>query len=382
VSLFIMSLLSKPMAVTLPFVFLLLDYWPLKRSCTLKRHALEIIPLLGLSSLTGALTIMAQSASGSVINLNNAPLVFRVNNSLVSYATYLWKTVCPIFLSVYYPHPFLGNVGIPIWKLAGAIALLGSISYLAFRQRRERPFLVVGWLWYLGTLVPAIGLVQVGGQAMADRYTYLPLIGIFIMMTWGVPSWLENLRPRRIVLKTSLIVLFMGLTLMAWIQASYWRDRVTLLTHSLAVTPNNWFVMNALGNVFLENGQYQEAIRSCEESVRIYPDYWEAWHNMATAYMILGEYRKAIPCYQKALQTKYSLVDAWYKIGLAYTKLGEPDRAIPYYRETIRLNPDFFDAWQSLGQAYDRTGQAQKAGDAFRKADSLKGSSVATGSNR
>ena len=246
---FALGLMSKPMLVTLPFVLLLLDFYPLNRfqfqqsdgsaNAQQKSIALRLIlektPLFVLVAMSSAITFYAQKHGGAVASLKVIPLKARVANALVSYANYIGKMVYPSKLTVLYPHPGM----LPWWKIAGACFLLVSISFLAIRVVKQSPYFAMGWLWYLGTLVPVIGLVQVGSQSMADRYTYVPLIGIFIIIAWGIPELVAQWRYRKIWLATLATVILTILMAMTWKQVGYWKNSITLFEHTLKVTTNN-----------------------------------------------------------------------------------------------------------------------------------------------
>jgi hypothetical protein len=326
---FALGLMCKPMLVTLPFALLLLDWWPLGRAATadppvpprwghrvrgLPRLVLEKVPLLVLSAVSCAITFHAQSGFGAVSPLEHIPFGSRISNALVSYVAYLGKAAWPASLSVYYPHPALSDSGIPAWKVAGAVALLCGLTILAIRHMDRRPYLGVGWLWYLGTLVPVIGVVQVGEQAMADRYTYVPLIGIFLAAAWGFTEALAGWRLRKPALAGigGGLILAMGVT--AWHQAGYWRDSTTLFTRSLEVTGKNWAI----------------------------------WNNLGISYARLGQLPQAINCYREALRQKSDFAEAWYNLGVGCDKLGEVRQAIGYYREALRIRPDYALARENL----------------------------------
>ena len=343
---FALGLMCKPMLVTLPFVLLLLDWWPLGRMATsdsphfpsgrlsvpvVSRLVWEKVPLLGMSAMSCAITYLAQAKGGAVPQFEHLPFGSRISNAFVSYVVYLGKTVWPSSLAVFYPHPEFVRLGIPIWQVTGAVVLLGGLTFLAMWQWKHRPYLAVGWLWYLGTLVPVIGLVQVGGQTLADRYTYVPLIGVFIAIAWGVPEALGGWRFRRQVLAGigGGLVLAMGIS--AWNQAGYWRDSITLFTRSLKVTEKNWLVWNSLG----------------------------------VAYDELGQPKQAIACYRESLQISPGYAQAWYNLGLAYENSGQPQQAIAAYRETVRIKPDYPEVWNNLGVSYAKLGDHRQAIDSF-----------------
>jgi len=381
--LFTLGLMCKPMLVTLPFVLLLLDWWPLGRvtpmdsldssprvfsSSKLSRLAWEKAPLLGLSAVSCAVTFLAQTKGDAVRSLDYIPFGMRVSNAFVSYVIYLGKMVWPSSLAVFYPHPASTQAGIPMWEIAGAVLLLAGLSFLALWQGQRRPYLIVGWLWYLGTLVPVIGLVQVGNQAVADRYTYVPLIGLFIAMAWGIPDVFSRGRFQRLVLGLLGGGMVVVLSVVAWSQTGYWRDSVTLFSRALAITQDNWLAWNNLGVTYDKLGQPQQAITYYREALRIKPDFTKAWNNLGVTYDKLGQPQQAITYYREALRIKPDYVDALNNFGAAYDKLGQPQQAITYYEEALRIKPDYADAWYNLGVVYDKLGQPQQAIAYYREA--------------
>jgi Tfp pilus assembly protein PilF len=380
-ALFFLGLLSKPMLVTFPFVLLLLDWWPLRRmelpagsSGALERVRVlwppvrEKIPLLAMSIASCVVTVVAQSRGHAINPLWRVSLVSRFFNAVVSYAAYLWKTVWPSSLAVLYPLEVRTGLGTRGWPIAGGLLLIGGISFLAVRQARRRPYLLTGWLWYLGTLVPVIGLVQVGDQAMADRYTYIPLIGVFLAATWGAFEFAETRRYGRPALKVVVPAVVVSLAVAAWSQAGYWRDNVALYSHALAVTEKNWKVWNNLGLAYVELGRNEEGIASYREVLRIKPDQAGAWNNIGLVYHKLGMYKEGIASYRDALKIQPDYADAWYNLGIGFEKLGRSQQAIEAYRESIRLAPNNADAWNNLGGVYVKLGLNRQAAVFFQNA--------------
>jgi len=360
---FALGLMCKPMLVTLPFVLLLLDGWPLGRLSvpTLGRRILEKTPLLGLSTVSCIITYVAQGRGKAISSLDVIPLGLRVSNALVSYVAYLWKAVWPAPLAIFYPHPATVGAGIPAWKISGAVLLLAGISFLALRERQRRPYLAAGWLWYLGTLVPVIGLVHVGGAAHADRYTYVPLVGVFIAVAWGISDSLSGWRWRRPVLWASGGAVVVALSAAAWIQAGYWRDNVTLYSHAVAVTEKNWMALTNLGAAYEESGKPQEAVICYQKALRIKPEYAHAWYNLGVASGKLGRVQESIGYYREVLRIDPTYVNAWYNLGLASAKQGQLQEAIGYFLETVRIKPGNALAWYNLGVAHARLGLIQEA---------------------
>ena len=376
---FALGLMCKPMLVTLPFALLLLDWWPLGRMApsdapwwrpsmpALRGLVREKLPLLGLSAISCAVTLLAQAGGGAVKSFTAYSPGSRLANALVSYVSYLGKTAWPLDLAVFYPHPAMLPGGIPAWKIAGSILLLAGISFLAFWQGRCRPYLAVGWLWYLGTLLPVIGLAQVGEAGMADRYTYVPLIGIFLMVVWGVPDLLEGWRFRRIALGALCGSVVLAFTMAARHQAGYWRDSVTLFSRALAITETNWFVSNNLGASYDRLGRIREAIPHYREALRIKPDFAEGWNNLGLAYGKIGQPREAIAYYREALRIKPGNAETWNNLGVAYGKLGEYPQAVEASTEAVRLRPDYAMAWYNLGITYKFQNEKEKIQEVYRQ---------------
>ena len=257
---FALGLMAKPMVITLPFALFIMDFWPLRRlwpeegaGVPIFRLIIEKIPLLILSAASSCVTFIAQKMGGSVANSSVSPLSYRVGNALVSYCDYILKTFWPVDLAVFYPHPAAGIAG---WKIAASAAVLLAITVVVLLLRRRR-YLLAGWLWYLGTLVPVIGLVQVGRQAMADRYTYIPLAGLFIMLVWLAGDITGKWRNRTYLAGLAGSVILVALGVMTFRQVGYWRDTVSLFTHTAAVTTDNYLAYSDLGTRYAQNGDFE-----------------------------------------------------------------------------------------------------------------------------
>jgi protein O-mannosyl-transferase len=368
---FTLGLLSKPMLVTLPFVLLLFDYWPLgrfqfgqlsgdRKSRTSKsmnpggqksiafRLVREKAPFFVLSAVSSILTIFAQQKGGALISLEYYPFETRIANALVSYASYIEKMIWPRHLAVFYPYPET----LPLWKVAGAVLLLSSLTFLAIRAARKYPYLAVGWFWYLGTLIPVIGLVQVGLQAMADRYTYVPLIGLFIMITWSVTDILAGWRYRRIVLPISAGILLSILMIVTRLQVQHWQNDVMLFEHSLAVTSNNFIIHDTLGVSLMRQGKIQEAIAHYTEALRIAPDFAKSHYNLGVALERQGRTQEATVRYVDALRIKPDLVEAHNNLGALLASQGKIQEAVAHFAEAVRLQSDYAEAHINLGLAY------------------------------
>ena len=290
--LYALGLMAKPMLVTLPFVLLLLDYWPLRRfkgAGSAFGLLWEKLPLFGLSAISCYVTLVAQMQGHTVAALELLPFGARAANAVVSYVAYILKTVWPSHLAVVYPHPI---TTLPEWQVVGSTVLLIAVTFLVVRAARSRPYLAVGWLWYVVTLVPVIGLVQVGDQAMADRYTYIPLIGLFIMAAWGIGEW-EKGRVGEREMGVAAVGVIAALMVVAWIQVGYWHDDFTLNRHGLAVTKGNYQLHLNLACALHQKKEYDEAEREYKEAIRIRPMLIQAHSNLALLYYTRGRYAEA-----------------------------------------------------------------------------------------
>jgi tetratricopeptide (TPR) repeat protein len=362
-----LGLMSKPMLVTWPFVMLLLDYWPLERfkHGNVWRLVTEKIPFFVLVTVASIVTFVMQKHGGAV---PGQPPGARAGNALISYCRYLGKLFWPTDLAVFYPHPWYW----PLEQVLLAGVLILTISVLLFAKRQRYPFMLMGWLWFLGTLVPVIGLVPVGVQAMADRYTYIPSLGVLILAIWGADEMTRPWRHRVIALSvagSAAIVMCLGLTRQ---QLGHWRDSETLFRHALAVTENNQVGHDNLGNALLEKNQIDEAIRQYQEAIRLAPDFAEPHYNLGIAFGKNGQMDEAIRQFQEVIRLKPDNTDAHYSLGTAYGMMGQIDGAISQFHEVIRLKPDFAEAHNNLGIALVNKNQIDEAINQFQEAIRLK----------
>jgi tetratricopeptide (TPR) repeat protein len=370
--LFILGLMSKPMVVTLPFVLLLLDFWPLKRLQSppgnLRRLIYEKVPLLVIAGASCVVTYLAQQRGGAVQTLENLPLTLRVANALTSYVIYLKKIVWPTDLAVFYPLP----TTVSSWALTVAILLLLGITALAIAMRGRCPYLLVGWFWYLGTLIPVIGFVQLGAQALADRYTYIPSVGVLISIIWGVEELTRHWRHRRFILSfIGLSLLFLCLLLTRQ-QLGYWRNSETLLRHALEVSPNNYLTHYNLGYALREKGDHSEAARHFEEAIRLCPNYVDAYRNLAVELNQEGRSDEAIRQLLEATRIDPDSWNARNDLGTALARQGRTEEAISQLQEAIRLKPDFAEARNDLGAAFLQIGRFDDAISQLQEAVQLK----------
>jgi protein O-mannosyl-transferase len=344
--LYALGLMAKPQVITFPFVLLLWDYWPLQRMFAGSHEiadtptvipprsfswlVVEKLPLFVLSAASAVITMKAQRLGGAMSGPQNTyPFLLRIENAIVSYVQYIDKTVWPARLAFMYLHRSL-----PAWQVVAALFLLIVVSGIAIANRRRR-YLAVGWLWFLGTLVPMIGLVQVGAQAMADRYAYLPLVGLFIMICWGVSGWAEQRHLSVALLAASSLAALAALTVVAHRQIGYWSDNVTLWAHTVQVTNGNWIAENNLGAALMDKGQMEEAIVHFRSAEAIYPNDPRSYLFLGYSEQQRGNLREAIEQYKRVILVTQDDIwnnaqlrdDAFMNMGHAYRDLGDPVRA-------------------------------------------------------
>ncbi|MBT8368734.1 MAG: tetratricopeptide repeat protein, partial [Deltaproteobacteria bacterium] len=382
---FILGLLSKPMVVTLPFILLLLDFWPLKRfqldvvlsapqwhtgvdapthgiahsnqpealsttTPVLPSHSIlylirEKIPLMALSAISCAVALFAQHSSGTVRSLEVMPLASRAANALISYVTYIGQMIFPLRLAVFYPYA----ANTHWWKVAGALCILISISYLAWQAVFKHPYILFGWLWYLGTLLPVIGIVQVGAQKMADRYTYVPLIGLFVLIIWGAVDFAKIWRYRKAAISSGAMVILGVVTILTWVQISYWKNSVALFSHAVEVTSDNYLAHNNLGNALTILGKNDEAMSHYTAALRIYPNYADAHYNMGRILTNQRQIDEAIRHYSEALKLNPQLKEAHYNLGLLMAQKGKNAEAVRHFSHALQLDHNYAEAHNNLG---------------------------------
>jgi len=363
---FVLGLMSKPMLVTLPFVLLLLDYWPLDRlqqKSQLPQLFREKLPLFVLSVLSCVATVAAQKEAIQVMEY--VPLSLRVGNALVAYGAYLGKMIYPASLAVLYP---ILKDGWLAWQVIAALLLLAALAAGAWVLRRKQPYLLVGWLWYLGMLVPVIGIMQVGQQAYADRYTYLPQIGLYLSATWALVDWAGDLKRRRVALGGLAAVILGVLLAIAHHQTSYWRDSESLWTHTLGCTRDNAVGHYNLGNVLFNQGQIEKAAAHYHNAFQINPTHAKARCNYGLALFQQGRTEEAVAEYRESLQADPDNATTHYNLGNALLKLDRTEEATAQYRAGLQINPDNADAHNNLGYIVLQQGQAEQAIVEFREA--------------
>lgn len=407
---FALGLLAKPMLVSLPLIMLLMDYWPLGRTVPAEKNSrkcmsfsrlvVEKLPFIALAAASCWITVIAQS--GAMTSLVVSSLANRISNSLVSYAAYLGKLFWPTALSPFYPFPD----SIPVWQPVAAALLLAAISLLAFRERTRRPYLIVGWLWYLITLVPVIGIVRVGMHAIADRYTYVPLIGIFIMLVWGTTDLWEARYSNRKPFAIATFLILVVCSFLTWRQTSYWKNSATLFRHAHAVTYNNHVASNILGIDQMKKGNHEEALKLFDQSVREAPWFIEPYIHKGNLLKKLERNEEAIEVFNRAMVLNpynatvyidlgnlhatqgrldeaidYLLLglkvdprsgSAHYNLAMVLHQQGRLDEAIQHYNQSLEFSPGFPDTHNNLGIALAESGKIEEAIEQFREALRLK----------
>jgi tetratricopeptide (TPR) repeat protein len=375
VLLFVCGLLSKPMLVTLPCVLLLLDLWPLGRLRAgeirsfrdlwtgLRPLLIEKIPLFVLSAASSAVTVYVQQ--GSLATLHAVSVSRRVGNALVSYVVYVGKTFWPAKLAVFYPLP----ASVPSWKGLAAGALLVAITALAVWRLRRQPYLAVGWLWFLGMLVPVIGFLQVGRQAMADRYTYLPSIGLFLILAWGAREILGPDRRRQVVLAGGALAVIAVLSMTAHAQVLTWKDSLSLFSQALKATEKNYLAhLNVALALSRREGGREEALHHFHEALRLHPNLAESHAALGTAYRRWGQNAEALPHLRRAVQLKPERHRLRHSLAITLEELGRKEEAKLQLRKALELNPRFTDAHFRLGALLQEEGKMDEARQHYERA--------------
>jgi tetratricopeptide (TPR) repeat protein len=376
--LFALGLMSKPMLVTLPCTLLLLDDWPLGRmpsKAAFRSLFVEKLPFFALAMASSVVTYVVQHEV-AVAALESVPLLSRVGNAVISYGAYLGDAVWPRHLALLYPLRPVAWIAV-----LGAGLVLSTITWAVIKARTLHPYLLVGWLWYLGTLVPVIGIVQVGSQRMADRYVYIPLVGVFVMIAWGLGALVSH-RPQT----KNTVAAFSGIALLALAavthrQTALWRDSVTVFEHTLAVTGDNPIMQNELGIALGRVGRHQEAIAHLTESQRLMPDSDQVLTNLGEAYASLNRLEEATAHYREALAKKPDSFAAHTALGFALARLRRTDEAMAHYQEALRLNPEYSEVHLGLASLYESQKRNREAIEHYRETLRLKPSSIEARTN-
>jgi Flp pilus assembly protein TadD len=375
-ALFALGLLAKPMLVTLPFVLLLLDYWPLARwrsgapaGATARRLAVEKLPWFALAAASSVVTYRAQAATGAVRSLGDYPLWVRAANAPLAAAGYLRRELWPAGLAMPYPHPGLG-VDVRLALVAAVALAVATAAALALRRRR--PAAAVGWLWFLGTLFPVLGLVQVAGQGLADRYTYLPLIGPVVGAVWLAADALRRAPRARVAAGIGCALLCVALAALSWRQSGLWRDDLTLFRHAVAADPGNWMARTNLGAALVRAGRAGEALAQLETAVRDNPDYPDARYNLGVVLLRAGRPAPAATQFAEVLRRLPYDPDAHNNLGIALVESGRPAEAIAHYELALRVKPQGAEIHNNLGVALWEAGRKRDAVAHYRRALELR----------
>ena len=378
--LFVLGLMAKPMLVTLPCVLLLLDYWPLGRLGSSwsefrqrgSKLLLEKAPLLAPAVAAGILTIHAQHQLGALPSLQQLSLDARLSNALTSFVAYLGKMVWPTDLAVFYPHP---EASLPLGQTVLAILVMSTLSVLVLWGTRSYPYLLVGWLWYLGTLFPVSGLIQVGRHAMADRYMYVPLIGLFILSVWGCTQWLDRSQFRKGLGIGASLFLLVGLSMSTRLQLAHWQNGITLFEHAIRSTENNYLAHNNLGTAFLEAGEIDKGMEQLSIALEIKPESPEVLYNLGLALKQKGHLDGAARYFAEALDTSPNLADAHNNLGIIRMAQGDGEKAMQHFSKALEIDPQLFAAHNNLGAALDLKGRSEEAIAHYQRALQLAPSS-------
>ena len=324
----------------------------------------EKLPFFILSAVFSIITIYARYKPPA----NGIPLGSRLANALIAFATYLEKTFWPYDLAVFYPF----RDQLPLWQVFGATLLIIAISAAVILMVKRLPCLLAGWLWFAITLLPVIGIFSVGEFAMADRYHYLPSIGLAIMLAWGIPSLIKLDVMRKKILFPAGITALIIMAVLNWQQCTYWRDSIELWNHALRVTKNNYMAHSCLGKFLYKKGDIKESFYHFNEAIRMKPDYCVAFNDRGSVYSNMGQYQRALEDFNEAIRLQPYYADAYFNRGVIYDKLGQYQRAIEDNNEAIRLQPDYADAYYNRGIVYEKLEQHQPAIEDFSKAVAFK----------
>ena len=364
---FFLGLLSKPMIVTLPFVLLLIDIWPLNRmqvkrqddgveqgqSRTMRDLILEKVPLFILSASVSVITFFLQKFGGAVTSLSSLSISDRIFNVFVSYGKYLTKMIWPYPLAILYPR----QVVLPFWQVAISFLLLTGFSLVLIRYRKNHPYFLIGWLWFLGTMVPVIGIAQSGPQTMADRFAYIPFIGLYMMVAWGLMALLQRWPHKKTVSVLVGAAVLATLMLVARTQVGYWRNDHTLYNHALRTTTNNFVVHRNLGLVLAHQGRFNQALYHWRQALAIDPNYAQTYHDIGTVFMLKKDYDVSLKYLYQALKRRPNYARSHNIVGLVLMSQGKADEAVVHFRRALQIDPGFRKARKNLKKAQLASGQ-------------------------
>ena len=366
--LFVLGLLSKPMLVTLPFILLLLDFWPQNRFGTVRaqRLILEKMPFFILSAVFCSISVLTQK--DTISPEQEVDFLWRIGNAAVSYIVYIRQMIAPFGLAAHYPHP---GTTLPLWKVSASILLLAAISVAVIFNWKKRPYLAFGWFWYLGMIFPVSGIQQYGPHAYADRYTYLPQIGLGVMLMWGIVELSARWRYRRILLAAVALVTLAGLCAQAWIQVSYWHDGETLWSHALAHTEDNVIANYKLAVSLERNGKTEQAIQQYQRALQVFPKDTDALINLGGILARRNQLESASALYRRALEIKPNFPEALTDLGIVFEKQGRVDAAIHHYIEALKAGPDYLEAHINIGIIMAKQGSLDAAAEYLQRAVQL-----------
>lgn len=368
--LFALGLMSKPMLVTVPFVLLLLDYWPLERKIS-RRLLIEKIPFFLLSIVSCIITYLVQHSSGAITGVEIYGLKTRIGNIIAAYGAYIVKMIFPFRLAVLYPYP-AGGLSAAKIIFSAMILLLISIYFILLARRHR--YLLVGWLWFLGALVPVIGLVQVGAHAIADRYTYMPLTGLFIIIAFGAKELIPRQRYKLLILPAAAILIFWSTA--AFGQVKYWKDSLTLFARTLEVTKDNFIILTNYAACLNDAGRYDEAIEYSKKLIKMKPESPEIRNDFGCGLFNAGRIQEAVEQYYLALKYKPEFPQAYYNLGNALKKINNFEQALWCYQQAIKFKPDYTDAYLNLAAIFNETQQFTQAIEICDKLIKLEPSNV------
>ncbi|OPY87796.1 MAG: photosystem I assembly protein Ycf3 [Smithella sp. PtaU1.Bin162] len=368
--LFILGLMAKPMIVTIPFVMLLLDYWPLQRIILRAQTGndntpvayarrrfrfllLEKVPFIILSIVASILVVVTEHQADALTNLNILSVTDRLANAVVSYVKYIILMFWPANLAFFYPH----CVTIPILQVLGALLLLAVLTFIVLAAYRRLPYLFTGWFWYLGMLVPVIGLIQVGPHALADRYTYVPLTGLFIIVVWGAADLAAHWKLKKQLLWVMSAVIVMALSFCAWQQVGYWKNSVTLFEHALKIIPDNYIALGNLGQFYINNGEYEKGMAHMHKAIQVKPSFAPFYYNIGLALHSRGNYAEAVKYFAKAEELFFPGEDNRRLLADCYRLTGNMTQAIAAYKKALEINGSNLPARYGLALALMETGQ-------------------------